>query len=231
MSRSATEQRRERIAKRYFEWKAKDGTLSYYDREAGQNVEVGLPMSFMVLDELATVKGWHDEHHSSIWANEVRNTRLEPLNLFTSKGKLGSGIYNEIKTKYPIRYHKSIYIAFYEDDQMVIGNLSLKGAAAQAWGDFTSANPIYKGAVRMGSPKKGKKGSVVYYIPTFTFHPEISDESEEAALALDRKLQEYLNQYFERQNETQVEGQLVSEEELEFTGKKVSAMDDDDIPF
>ncbi len=36
----------------------KNGALSYYDKEAGEDVKVSTPLRFVVLDTLATVKGW-----------------------------------------------------------------------------------------------------------------------------------------------------------------------------
>lgn len=237
MSRSKPTTKKETIAKRYFKWLGQTGGLSYYDKDLGENVEVDLPMTFMVLDELATVKGWSDEAKSAIWANEVRNTMLEPFTLFTSQGRLGSGIYSkEIKGKYPVKYHKSIYVAYYENDEMVIGNISLKGSAAQVWGDFCKENQIYKGAVTMGEPLKVKNGSVTYFVPTFSFHEKISEQSEAKAQELDQKLQKYLNEYFDKKSADESELHIDEDEVEEIIsnhkmGTIVKQMDDEEIPF
>lgn len=233
MSRSKPKTQKETIAKRYFKYNGKTGSLFYYDKEKQQNVEIEYPFSFMVLDELQTVKGWHDEHESAIWANEVRNVSIEPLVLRTSKGRLGEGFYSkDIKGNYPVDYYRSIYIAYYEDNELVIGNVAFKKSANTAWGQFANENPIYKGAVVMGKPQEEKNKAITYFVPTFKFKESISPESEAAAIELDKKLQEYLTQYF-KQDAEELD---IFEEELELEepknpGKRIAQVEDDEIPF
>ena len=52
-------------ATRFFEWKGETGGFRYYDKEIdnedgtkGARVQVSLPFYFLVLDTLATVKGY-----------------------------------------------------------------------------------------------------------------------------------------------------------------------------
>ena len=235
MSRSKPQTKTESIAKRYFEYNGKTGAVSYYDKDLGEKVEVELPMTFMVLDELATVRGWHDKHHSRIWSNEVRNTMREPFTLMTSQGRIGGGIYStDIKGKFPAAFHKSIYIAYYEDDQMVIGNIRLKGSASQVWGDFCRENKVYKGAVTWKGSEESTNGAVKYYTPIFTFHDKISEESEAKAQALDAELQQYLHKYFEKQDEEiDIEDMDLELDEASFeeVPKAKSKFADEEIPF
>ena len=57
----------------------KNGKFSYYDKTSEANVEVPLPLRFIVLDELATIKGWDSKTNSGIYSNEVHSTKATPL--------------------------------------------------------------------------------------------------------------------------------------------------------
>ena len=60
--------------------KGDTGKFMYYDKEDGKNKEyTKLSKGFIVLDERATITGWHDESQSGIVSNEVKNTQTSPL--------------------------------------------------------------------------------------------------------------------------------------------------------
>ncbi len=69
---------------RWFEWNGEHGLVRYYDKQAEQQVEVGDDFTFMLLDQLGTVKGWHDASDSGIYANEVKDTRQDVLDQCTA---------------------------------------------------------------------------------------------------------------------------------------------------
>ena len=79
MSRSNPSVNAPNPAARWYEWNGETGTVRYYDKEAKKNIDVPLPFTFLLLDELACVKGWHDPSQSGIYSNEVRDTTKDKL--------------------------------------------------------------------------------------------------------------------------------------------------------
>lgn len=200
---------------RWFEWAGGDdgGFVKWYDKEAETERKVELPFTFLLLDELSTVKGFHDPSESRIFANEVRDTRQEVLVVRSFKGgEIASGRYADIKDRLAAvggQYASSLYVGFKDGDQLRLGNLVLKGAAAGAWMDFKrnapskktadgkSVRAFYVDAVRIASYEEGKKGKIVFRTPTFSLAP-VSDDTNAQAAALDAELQTFLADYLKR---------------------------------
>lgn len=200
MSRSNPVETKRNPAVRWYQWSGKNGNVSYYDKEKKQSVDVTLPFGFILLDELSTIKGWHDASDSGISSNEVRNMRLDPLVVRSFKGgELANGLYADIKDRVAAvggHYVTNIYIAAKIDGGLKLASLQLGGAALSSWFEFRKAagQEIYKGAIQINGFKEGKKGAVVFKTPTFKLAP-LSDESNEQALELDRQLQAFLTDY------------------------------------
>jgi hypothetical protein len=192
-------------AVRFVQWGGSEGKLSYYDKDQEENIEVPFPFTFLVLDELNTVKGWNDTEKSSYWANEVRNISKDTLIVRAKSGVAGTGIWKQdlehLKSR-GAKYTKSIYIAFKDETgELAIGNFSVSGAALTAWIEFEKRYDVYKVAVTVtgrGEPKK--KGATTYYEPQFD-GKEVSADTQNAANALDRQLQAYLETYLSRRPE------------------------------
>lgn len=183
-------------AKRFLE--VKSGALSYYDKDLKQNVEVDTPFEFIVLDQLATIKGWSDADESGYWSNEVRSVGRDVLTVRTSKGVKESGIWRDIKGSSNVagaQYRASIYLAHKSDDGLSIANLNLKGAALNAWIEFTQKNRVTSSKVVLSGWTDGKKGAVKYKVPVFESVP-FEDGEKEVAIGLDKELQSYLSEYF-----------------------------------
>jgi hypothetical protein len=204
MSRSNPTSNSPNPSERWYQWVGDKGFLRYYDKEKAENVEVALPFTFVLLDQLACVKGWHDASDSGIFSNEVRDTRQETLVVRAFKGgELASGLYAAIRDRVGNmggHFTASLYIAFHgADKQLHVGNLQLKGSQVQAWSEFTKSNrnAIYSKAIRIKSYGEGKKGKVVYRFPVFELVP-LSEQSDAKAKELDAKLQEYLVAYLAR---------------------------------
>ncbi len=177
--------------------KVKSGAVSFYDKESQENVNVPTPLEFIVLDQLATVKGWSDTDESGYWSNEVRSVGHDILNVRTSKGLKDAGLWRDIKAKPSVagaKYHSSIYIATKGKDGLEINNLSLTGAALNAWIEFTQKNKITTNKVVLSGWADAKKGSVSYKTPVFEAVP-MGDAEKEEAIALDEQLQVYLTEY------------------------------------
>lgn len=203
MSRSNPTMNAPNPATRYFEWAGSKGLVRYYDATAKRRVDVPLPFHFILLDELATVRGWDDHTDSGIYANEVRDTRQEPLLVRSKKGgTIASGTYKTIKDTVAARggrFTGKLYIAYKRDDDLAIGVLELHGAALMGWSNFRKDHraDIYKGAVVLTGFTEGKKGSVTFCVPTFDTRA-ISEEANARATALDQELQQWLAGYFQR---------------------------------
>ena len=211
MSRSNPSEHLTNPAKRWFEWNGEAGTVRYYDKEAKQNVNMPLPFTFLLLDQLGTVKGWHDPSQSGIYANEVKDTRQEVLIVKAFKGGvLAEGRYRDIKDRIHSvggAFVANCYMAFKNGSEALeIGSIRFKGAALGAWMEFTKAHrsDIYKQAIQIASYSEGKKGRIVFRMPVFKLVP-ISVESDRIASGLDRELQTFLSAYFKRNTKDQIE--------------------------
>jgi hypothetical protein len=253
MSRSNPTQNIQHPCERWFQWNGEHGTIGYYDKEAandkggkGANISVPLPVAFIVLDRMATVKGWHDASESGIHANEVRDTTREPMVVKAHKGGvLAQGFYKDIKDRVASvggHYVANIYVAYKDTDQQLhIGSIQFKGASLGSWMEFEKAHrkAIWEKAVRITGSVEGKKGKVVFKTPVFTL-AEVTPETNAAAIALDKELQEYLDAYLKRNVREQVPAAAESPEpepEPEYTPEPPLEMDEppapdpDDVPF
>ena len=183
---------------KFFEWKSNEKTFVYFDKEAKTNVTIPLPFKFLVLDELHTIKGWNDATESGIYSNEVKWISKDELIVKPFKGnEIARGLYKDIKEKAKAaggHYVKSIYIML-EDGS--IANLQLKGAACQAWGDFTSKGKqrLLDEWVSVVGFDEAKKGSVKYTTPIFGYLASIGDAENDLANEAFNTLEAYLKTY------------------------------------
>jgi hypothetical protein len=242
MSRSnPTENSNPNPAVRWFEWNGEKGTVRYYDKDAKQNVEVGSDFRFILLDQLGSVRGWHDASDSGIYSNEVKDTRQETLIVKSFKGgTLAEGIYRDIKDRINSlggQFVTNCYIAFKNGgDGLSIGSLRFKGAALGSWMEFCKAHraDLYAKAIRIHGFTEGKKGRIVFRMPVLEV-ADLSAESNAAATALDAKLQEFFAAYLKRpKREQEQPGYLMTtsgENDYDEPENVHSAPDDDDIPF
>lgn len=182
-------------ATRFLEWKSDLKAFRWWDKQNEQEQIEKLPFTFIVLDSLACVRGFSDEHKSGIWSNEVRNLKTEPLTVRTKQGILCQGFYEHLKGNHGIRYTRSLYIAFREGKELAIGNLQLQGAANSAWIEFTKKNRIYRHGITVTGAVEDKVGKIVFNSPVFEITP-IKEDTVAQAIELDKDLQVYLDQYF-----------------------------------
>lgn len=184
--------------------RVKSGSVNYYDKELQDNVDVPVPLPFIILDQLATAKGWSDADQSGYWANEVKSSANDALTVRTSKGIKATGIWKEIKSNPFLagaKFNASVYIAVQGRDGFEIQNIAFSGASLNAWIEFINANKGVtrgKNKVVLSGFSDQKKGAVKYQVPVFEV-VDITDEELEAALELDRQLQDYLETYFANQ--------------------------------
>lgn len=212
--------------------KVKSGKVSYYDKESQENVEVPVPFEFIVLDQLATVKGWSDADESGYWANEVKSVGKDTLNVRTKVGLKGSGIWRDIKGDPNLagaKYHAAIYVAAKGREGLEIQYLSLTGAALNAWIDFTKKTNLKTNKVVLSDWSDAKKGSVSYKVPVFTA-VAIEDGELEEAKERARELKVYHDEYFsynpDAHNESEAHQKDVVIEDIDDEPINL-----DDIPF
>jgi len=212
MSRSNPHVNAPNPAVRWFEWNGEKGVVRHYDKTAKENVDVPLPFKFLLLDELASVRGWHDASESGIYSNEVRDTRTEMMVVKSFKGGLlADGLYKDIKDRVNTlggQYVANCYIAFKDETGLSIGSLRFKGAALGAWMEFRKANraALFSKAIDITGFTEGKKGRIVFRTPTFATR-EVSDDTNDIAQELDKELQAWLTGYFGRRTTDQAEPQ------------------------
>jgi hypothetical protein len=223
-------------AVRWFEWNGEQGTVRYYDKEKKENVDVGAKFQFMLLDELGSVRGWHDASDSGIYSNEVKDTRQKAFIVKSFKGgTLAEGLYQDIKDKIVAQggqFVANLYIAFKHNDELAIGSLRLKGAALGAWMEFRKANraALYKKAIAIDGFNEGKKGRIVFRVPILKA-VELSAASNDQAIGLDAELQEFLKGYLSRNTSEQVDRAPQHEYAHIPEHAPVSELTDDEIPF
>lgn len=210
MSRSNPQANAPNPAIRWFEWNGETGVVRYYDKDAKKNVDVPLPFTFLLLDELATVRGWHDPSQSGIYSNEVRDTTKDALVVKAFKGgTLSEGYYKAIKDRVNAQggqFVANCYVAVKLNGTLALCSIRFKGAALGAWMEFRKANrgQLYDSAIRILSFKEGKKGRIVFRVPTFDLK-EVSADTNTQAVALDKALQTYLEGYLQRNTRDQAE--------------------------
>ena len=233
-------------ATRWFEWNGEHGVVRYYDKEVKKNIDVGSDFTFVLLDQLGSVRGWHDASQSGIYSNEVKDTRQDVLVVKAFKGgPLAEGFYKDIKDRVNAvggQFNANCYIAFRNGDgALTIGSLRFKGAALGAWMEFCKAHrsDLYKKAIRIHGFTEGKKGRIVFRVPVLTL-VELSPASNEAATALDVTLQEFLAGYLKRTKRDQAETTAPThlrdedmdyEEPPDYDEPPISTIDESDIPW
>jgi hypothetical protein len=234
-------------ATRWLEWNGEKGEIRYFDKEKKENVVVPLPFTFLLLDQLGTVRGWHDASQSGIYSNEVKDTRQDMLivKAFKLRTPLAEGLYRDIKDRVNAaggKFNANCYIAFKNGNGLKIGALRFKGAALSAWSEFSKQHrgDLNDKAVTIVAATAGKKGRITYYTPEFQVK-DVSAETNEAAVALDDELQRWLDGYLQRTTHDRAEqaAQHLSDEEIGDSEDDDDSQDrdygppvtDDDIPF
>jgi hypothetical protein len=195
-------------AEHFMSWSGSTGTLNWYNKEQEKNIPVKLPFQFLVLDQLATIKGYNKQLATGFWSNEVRNTRKEELTVRSKQGVVYTGFYkNEqgvVQVPKGADYTQSVYIAHKIGDKYVLGNINMKGSSRSAWFDFANTCKPENGTVVMDIGEKQTAQTGDFYPPVFTYQPSTDEENTEA-VRLDKELQIYLNQYLAAQKQDEEE--------------------------
>lgn len=195
----------------FLQWSSENKCFSYYEKfdqpdsegNKGKTKLVKLPLSFVVLDTLSTIKGFNDDDKSGYWSNEIKDISKDILTVRTKKGIAATGTYKEVMAELrDAKYAASVYVGIIKKDGTLgLANLQLVGASVSAWFDFLKDNrqAIYKDAVTCNDFVEGKKGKTIYYSPVFELK-RITEEQNNQAIAIDQELQEYLEAYLKIKN-------------------------------
>jgi hypothetical protein len=233
---SLSEPRLKNPASKFICWSGSKGKFYYYDKELGEkgeNVYFEKEIYVIPLDELSTIKGFHDRSQSGIYSNEVKNTTKEPFIVKAFKGGLiADGLYQDIKGKLEGGdYAKSVYCALInikadKTTELELVNLSLHGSSIGPWIDakiqVDSGNVI----ILKPSTNSLKKGQTVYFAPEI-IKSKVRQDILEKCKMMDRDLQIYLKGYLNRPIE-QTE-QITESQELD--KPLYEPYEKDDLPF
>jgi hypothetical protein len=239
MSRSNPNANAPNPATRWFEWSGETGSVRYYDKDLKENIICPLPFTFLLLDELSSVRGWHEASKSGITSNQVRDTREELLVVRAFKGgTLAEGLYNAIKDRIKVaggKFVTNCYLGFKHGDKLVMGCLQFKGAALGAWMEFRKnhRSELFTKAVTITGATEGKKGRIVYKMPTFALK-DLAPSTNSEAIGLDRQLQAYLAEYLSRATHDRVDETVdapLDEHEDTTPIPDVDLVVGDDVPF
>lgn len=221
-------------AQHFFQWAGGAGKLQWYSKEEKKNIDVRLPFTFIVLDQLNTITGYNKKAKSGFWSNEVRNITNDNLYVKTANGPFEAGRYNDLTQtlKSGGKFAKSIYVAHKIGDDWHIGNIKAAGSALSAWIDFTKAHAVDTGLISMKRGVKEESPVGEFYPPVFEWQ-QWEDEDYKIAIELDKELQIYLNQYLAQPKDGELEpeieeipdevGKATPEEIADFEKKKAEA--------
>jgi hypothetical protein len=218
---------------KYLQWSSAERKFHYYDKNAGKEVYLDLPLKFIYLDSKATIKGFSPVSQSSIYSNDVSNTKNEILIVrsFKANMPIAQGFYKEIKAKVEEaggKYHASIY-AF--SDTLGVINIAIKGDALKEWSNFATANrKSFLGSfIEVASVDERKNGAVKYAVPVFTSGGAIPLAASEES---DKKYDELMAYFKSRSASTEVPSNVIEAEAIEVPQAATTQVDEfDGLPF
>ncbi len=205
MSRSNPNEELVNPCKNFFQWDGGDGQgFKRYDKETKTNIITPLPFKFLVLDRLTTVTGFNEPEKIGYYSNEIRDIKNDILTVRSKNGIEAVGTYEDVKAKLSAKgasYCQSVYVMFFIGKEPTLGNIKMSGASLENWFAFCKENKIMEIGVQVKSTNEKKKGKVVYYEPVFEAL-KVSDSTNQAAVELDKVLQEYLTGYLLKNKST-----------------------------
>lgn len=224
-------------AQKILQWKSEEGYFQIIDLSNPEiKIKINPPLSFIVLDELQTIKGWSTKYDTGIYSNMWKGS--EPGFFKVKINKSGGndfpivGHWKQIKEKVKAAggyWVKIIYALIKVKDNNSKTNLELvkielKGLAVKAYMDYVK-NP-YVGAIEVKEVITEKKLGKTFVFPKFqsvVFKDEIKDKMEETAMKWDEKLQEYLTDYFKLISQQNIVETIVEEDPDPVTEAKIFA--------
>lgn len=197
-------------ATKFIEFKGDSGNFQYYDKEKEDNIIIPLPIYFVVLDELHTVRGYNKQHKNGVFSNEVSDIKNELMSVrvFNSDIKI-VGTWDKIKGEVAIiqgHYSKSVYAGMItKDNPIELVNFQFHGASRAPWFDCKIDKEQF--GIQIKETVLDDSGPIKFYRPVFS-KVNLNDKVRQKAILLDKKLQEYLKTYRKQKEEEIVESGL-----------------------
>ena len=204
-------------ATKFIEYKGEQGIFQFYDKnlEEPKNVTIDMPLFFIVLDELSTISGYSDSLQSNFYSNEVHSLTDEILKVKSFKGGFSvTGKYKDIKNEIMAagaKFTRSVYAMLITGkDTFELVHFKFVGSSFKGWLEKTFN--IQEFGVQVKTTYQDKKGKTVFQVPVFE---KVKIEKErkniwDAALEMDKRLQEYLKIYKSVQLEKMETQEVVS---------------------
>lgn len=215
---SKSQPRLENPCKKFIEFKSDRGQFFYYDRDTQEQIELSMPIYFVVLDELSTISGYNEANNCGIYANEVHRLS-ETLRVRTFKGgEKIVGLYADTKDSIKAlggRFTKSVYALLLKGQgiEPELVNFRFHGGSFAAWME-KKAN-VNSSIIVVKELEMKQKGKNKYQVPVFSAMT-LPKEIDERAIEMDRRLQAYLKEYKAQQaEETASEAAIVEEPVIE----------------
>lgn len=244
--------------KKFINWSGnvKNPNFFYYDKEKEENIYLKTPLFMIPLDELSTIKGFNKEDNTGIYSNEVRNTVKDVLRVRTFKGTdIARGIYKEIKGHIIAgggKFAKSVYAILITAGEnkgkrnYELVNFQFYGSSLGPWIESNIRVDSIQGIKLSIENEIQTVGTTEFYSPIIE-KVKIGKQEAQAAVDFDKKLQNYLSQYFDDQKaeiveeetttiidltEEKTEENIAAEMYIDSEPKKEDDFSDiDDLPF
>lgn len=193
-------------ASKFISWSGSKGQFHYYDKETDQKVFFKKPIYIVPLDELFTIKGFHDKSQSGIYSNEVKNLSKDILMVKAFKGgMIASGLYKYIKGQLEGGdFAKSVYAVLIsgskENITLELVNVSFHGSSLGSWIE-AKVNVDSGNVIELHpSTEQLKKGTTIYFAPKIVKN-KVRQDILDKCIQFDKDLQSYLSGYFEKPSE------------------------------
>lgn len=185
----------------WFQWEGKktNGYVRRYNKDTKESTQVKLPFVFLVLEQLATITGWCKPDDQGYFGNEVFNITRDLIEVRTKAGgKKATGLYSVlVKEVKGLKYAKSVYIAFRDDDgTLKLGNFQFAGSSMGPWIELADKHNMETGCLKITGKVEKKEGDNDYLAPVMSWQEKVEPDTEAQAIELDKTLQEYLKLYF-----------------------------------
>lgn len=190
-------------AKFFIQWKSKEESFIYYNKEKKVDVKMPKPFQFIPLSMAYTLKGYNQKKQKSYISNEIENIETDILTIrsydITKKATTEwTGTFKDLKEVMDdnIKYTISLYAAIKsKKGEMTLVNLQLNGAALFHWFEFAKKNDIWSNAIKVEKDTNEKNGAVSYKAPVYDIS-ELSKEDDIQAGKLQTEIESYLKEYY-----------------------------------
>jgi len=187
--------------KKYWNYKAGSGEFTRYDKEKAANFTTD-SLTFIVLEQVSFISGFHEKTNSGIISNFVLNTKEQDLKVRTFGGlEIANGKYQEIKDQIKVvggKFTKGYFV--YNTETKEIEHIAFSGAGLgnpeEPQKNRIKIKNAFKYKVEKGDPQK--KGASKFYYPKWEKIINIDVEEYEEALAKARIVDDYIADYFGR---------------------------------